>query len=154
MATIVPASELATHVGTEVGVSDWFTIDQERINAFADATLDHQWIHVDPERAKATPWGTTIAHGYLTLSLLPYLLGEAGIRPEGTVMGINYGADRIRFLQPVKVNSAIRARAVLAEVTEKSPGQWLLKNTVTVEIQGEEKPAMVAETLSLFITQG
>lgn len=154
MATIVPATELANHVGSEVGVSDWFTIDQDRINAFADATLDHQWIHVDPERAKATPWGTTIAHGYLTLSLLPHLLGEAGIRPEGTVMAINYGADRIRFLQPVKVDSSIRARSVLSEVTEKSPGQWLLKNTVTVEIQGEEKPAMVAETLSLFITQG
>ncbi len=154
MRKIVPAAELADHVGSEVGVSDWFTVDQARIDAFAAATEDHQWIHVDPEKAKATPWGCTIAHGYLTLSLLPHLLGQSGIAPEGTVMAINYGSDRVRFLQPVKVNSAIRARAVLAEVTEKSPGQWLTKFEVTVEIQGEEKPAMVAETLTLFITGG
>ncbi len=151
MATIVPADRLPDFVGKEVVLSDWLTIDQERINAFADATLDHQWIHVDPARASSTPWGSTISHGYLTLSLLPYLLSDGGVAPEGTVMGINYGSDKVRFLTPVKVGSSVRARAVLIDVTEKSPGQWLFKNRVTIEIQGEAKPAMVAETLSLMI---
>ncbi len=151
MATRVPIDELRDYVGKEVALSDWLVVDQERIQAFADATLDHQWIHIDPERAKATPWGTTIAHGYLTLSLLPHLLGDSGIAPEGVVMAINYGAEKIRFINPVPVGSAVRARAVLADVSEKNPGQWLFKNQVTVEIEGEDKPAMVAETLSLMI---
>jgi len=151
MATQIPIDRLVDYVGKETVVSDWLTIDQERIDAFADATLDHQWIHIDPEMASSTPWGTTIAHGYLTLSLLPYLLGDDGIVPEGVIMGINYGSEKVRFLNPVKVGSAVRARAVLAEVTEKSPGQWLFKSQVTMELQGEEKPAMVAETLSLMI---
>lgn len=151
MAEQIPLDRLSDHVGREVHVSNWLTIDQERIQAFADATLDHQWIHVDPVRAQTTPWGSTIAHGYLTLSLLPHLLGGGTIIPEGTVMAVNYGSEKVRFLNPVKVGSAIRARVVLAEVTEKSPGQWLFKNQVTVEIQGEDKPAMVAETLTLMV---
>lgn len=150
MTTTVAASELKDHIGEEVGVSEWFEIDQDRINAFADATMDHQFIHIDPEAAKATPFGSTIAHGYLTLSLLPHLSGQAMLLPEGTMMALNYGSDKIRFLTPVKVDGKVRARVVLADVTEKGGGQYLVKNQVTVEIEGEDKPAMVAETLSLF----
>lgn len=147
----VPVDQLGDYVGLEIGVSDWFTIDQDRINAFADATLDHQFIHVDPGAARATPWGTTIAHGYLTLSLIPHLTLFTGIVPEGTVMAINYGSDKIRFLEPVKVDSEIRARSVLSEVAERGPGRILFKTNVTVEIKGKEKPALVADTLSLFV---
>lgn len=128
-------------------------IDQDRVNAFADATLDHQFIHVDLDRAAMTPFGGTIAHGFLTLSLLPHFLQSAAVPVEGTVMAINYGADKVRFLQPVKVGSRVRARAVLTSVDERRPGQWLLKETVTVEIEGEQKPAMVAEALMLYFVQ-
>lgn len=142
----------ALMTGSEFGPSEWVVIDQARIDAFADATLDHQYIHVDAERAAETPFGGTIAHGYLTLSLLPHL--TAGIRPmpENTVMAINYGLDRLRFLAPVKAGSAVRARATVTDITEKSPGQLLIKTAVTVEIRGEEKPALVAETLTLAVT--
>ena len=153
MTTTVPASELKDHVGEEVGVSEWFEIDQDRIDAFADATEDHQFIHVDPEAAKHTPFGSTIAHGYLTLSLLPHLSGQAMLLPEGTMMAMNYGSDKIRFLNPVKVDSKVRARVKIADVTEKGVGRYLVKNEVTVEIDGEDKPAMIAETLSLFFVQ-
>lgn len=148
---MVSTSELQSMVGTELGVSDWLLIDQDRINAFADATLDHQFIHVDPELAAQTPFGSTIAHGYLTQSLLPYLLASASVPIDGTVMGVNYGSDKVRFLAPVRVNSRVRARTVLVSAEERSPGQWLLKQATTVEIEGEEKPAMVAEVLSLFV---
>lgn len=147
----VPVDQLGEYVGREVGVSEWLTVDQARIDAFADATLDHQFIHVDREAAKFTPWGTTIAHGFLTLSLIPYLTAQAGIVPEGTVMAVNYGSDKVRFLEAVRVDSRIRARVVLVEVTERSPGRYLFKSTVTIEIEGVEKPALVAETLSLFV---
>jgi acyl dehydratase len=147
----VPVDQLNDYVGTEIGVSDWMTIDQDRINAFADATLDHQFIHVDPEAARMTPWGTTIAHGFLTMSLIPHLTLFTGIVPEGTVMAINYGSDKIRFLEPVKVDSEIRARTVLKEVTEKGPGRILFTTKVTVEIKDNEKPALVADTLSMFV---
>lgn len=147
----VPVDQLADYIGKEIGLSDWLAIDQARIDAFADATLDHQFIHVDPEAAKMTPWGTTIAHGFLTLSLIPHLALPSGIAPEGTVMAINYGTDRVRFLEPVRVGSEIRARVVLEEVTEKSPGRILFKTKVTMEIRDNEKPALVADTLSLFI---
>ena len=148
----VEATEMQDYEGQELGVSEWFRIDQDRINAFADATLDHQFIHVDPEKAKATPFGTTIAHGYLTVSLLPYLQStiDGFITPKGTKMGMNYGFDKLRFMAPVKVDQRIRARAKLLEVTEKKPGQWLLKLEYTVEIEGEEKPALVAEWLLLY----
>ena len=151
MLQVVPVDQLADYVGQDLGESDWFTVDQDRINAFADATNDHQFIHVDPEAAKATPWGTTIAHGFLSLSLLPFLTASAGIIPEGMVMAINYGSDKVRFLEPVRVGSQVRAKVRLAEVTEKGPGRYLFKTNVTVEIKDSEKPALIAETLSMFI---
>ena len=147
----VPVDQLSEHIGEETGVSDWLTIDQARINAFADATLDHQFIHVDPEAAKLTPWGATVAHGFLTLSLIVHLTGEVGIVPEGTTTLINYGLDKVRFLEPVRVDSDIRARVVLEEVTEKGPGRVLLKSKITIEIKDNEKPAMVAEALMMAI---
>ncbi len=147
---MVAATELPSLVGTELGVSDWLLIEQDRVNAFADATLDHQFIHVNPEKAAMTPFGGTIAHGFLTLSLLPHFLEAASVPVEGTLMAINYGTDKVRFLQPVKVGQRVRARSVLASADEKRPGQWLLKQNVTVEIEGEEKPAMVAEFLMMF----
>ncbi len=149
---VVPASELQNHVGEEVGVSDWLEVTQERINQFAEATNDHQFIHVDPEMAKNTPWGTTIAHGFLTLSLIPYLSAENGIMPENIQMAVNYGTDKVRFLEAVTVNSKIRGRFVLSDVEEKPGNRWLLKSDVTIEIEGKEKPAAVAETLALFVT--
>lgn len=149
----VPVDQIRTYVGQELGVSDWLTIDQDRINAFADATLDHQFIHIDPEAAKMTPWGSTVAHGFLTLSLIPHLTNEIGIVPEGTVMVINYGSDKVRFIEPVKVGSEVRARVVLAEATEKGRGRFLFKTNITIEIKDNEKPALVAETLMLSITE-
>ena len=123
------------------------------INTFADATMDHQFIHVDEARAAQTPFGSTIAHGYLTMSLISHFLGECAVRPENTVMGINSGSDKVRYLQPVKVDSEIRAKASLMSVSEKAPGQILMKTGITIEIRGEDKPALVAEILSLFILQ-
>jgi len=149
---VVPAQELKDYLGQEVGVSDWFEVTQERINKFADATNDHQFIHVDPEMAKNTPWGTTIAHGFLTLSLLPYLSAENGIIPENIQMAVNYGTDKVRFLEAVPVDSKIRGRFVLSGVQEKPGNRWLLKSDVTIEIEGKEKPAAIAETLALFVT--
>ena len=149
---VVPAQELKNYLGQEVGVSDWFEVTQERINKFADATNDHQFIHVDPEMAKNTPWGTTIAHGFLTLSLLPYLSADNGIIPENIQMAVNYGTDKVRFLEAVPVDSKIRGRFVLSDVQEKAGNRWLLKSDVTIEIEGKEKPAAIAETLALFVT--
>ena len=149
---VVPAQELKDYLGQEVGVSDWFEVTQERINKFADATNDHQFIHVDPEMAKNTPWGTTIAHGFLTLSLLPYLSADNGIIPENIQMTVNYGTDKVRFLEAVPVDSKIRGRFVLSDVQEKAGNRWLLKSDVTIEIEGKEKPAAIAETLALFVT--
>jgi acyl dehydratase len=149
----VPVKKLTDYIDQPLGTSDWVTIDQDRINAFADVTLDHQFIHVDVEKAKATPFGTTIAHGYLSLSLVSHFLEECGILPEGTVMAINYDSDKVRFLQPVAVNSKVRGHGKLLEVSEKSPGQYLVKTGISVEIEGQEKPALVAEILSMFIVQ-
>ena len=149
---VVEAATLENHVGRELGASDWFQIDQARINAFADATLDHQFIHVDPDKAKATPFGTTIAHGYLTLSLLPYLQASIDdfLMPRGMKMAMNYGFDKLRFMAPVRVDKRVRARATLLEVNEKKAGQWLLKFQFTVDIEGEEKPALIAEWLLMY----
>jgi acyl dehydratase len=147
----VPREVLPEYVGRQLQPSDWLTIDQERISAFADATLDHQFIHVDAARAGKTPFGRTIAHGYLTMSLVSHFAGQCGVRPEGATMAINYGSDKVRFLQPVKVDSRIRAHAQLQDVEERDPGQTLLKTRFTIEIEGEQKPAMVADILSLFI---
>jgi len=153
MALEVAPSELESYVGKETGVSDWFKIDQDRVNQFADVTLDHQFIHIDAEKAKLTPFGGTIAHGFLTLSLSVKLLEEAQIKVKGAAMGVNYGSDKVRFLSPVKVGQEVRARAVLASVDDKGHGRYLLKNNVTIEINGEDKPAMAAELLTMIFVQ-
>ncbi|EKN44620.1 MULTISPECIES: MaoC family dehydratase [Pseudomonas syringae group] len=145
----VPVTELKNYIGKELGCSDWLTIDQERINLFAEATGDFQFIHVDPVKAANTPFGATIAHGFLTLSLIPKLMGDLLVLPEGMKMVINYGLDTVRFVQPVLVNSRVRLKVELTDATEKKPGQWLLKATTTMEIEGQEKPAFVAEPLSM-----
>lgn len=141
-------------IGTETGVSQWHTISQQQVNQFADTTGDHQFIHLDEERARLeTPFGGTIAHGYLTLSLLSMLGAEAGtVRLTGTKITINYGLDKVRFLNPVRVGSRIRARFVMHSITEKNPGQYLIKHQVTVDIENQDKPAMIAESLSLAVT--
>jgi len=145
----VPVTELSQYVGKELGRSAWLKIDQQRIPLFAEATGDFQFIHVDPEKAAQTPFGSTIAHGFLTLSLIPKLIEDILVLPQGMKMVVNYGLDSVRFIQPVKVNSQVRLKVDLAEVTEKRPGQWLLKAIATLEIEGEEKPAYIAESLSL-----
>ncbi len=151
MSETVSLEVFAGLAGTSLEPSEWLEIGQERINQFADATNDHQFIHVDPEKAKATPFGTTIAHGYLTLSLLSDLLGDCWPKPEGLVMGLNYGSDKVRYLNPVKVGQRVRAVGKIAELAEKRPGQWLVKTNVTVEIENESTPALIAEILSMFI---
>lgn len=141
----VSVAELREAVGTEVGPSDWLEIDQKRIDLFAEATGDHQWIHVDPERAEAGPFGSTIAHGYLTLSLLPVLVPQV-LRVEGVQMGVNYGVNKVRFPAPVPVGSRLRARVKIADVAEAGDGVQLTIVT-TVEREGGEKPVCVAESL-------
>ena len=147
----IKAEELPGLVGKELEPSPWIEITQERVNQFAEATNDFQFIHVDPEKAAQTPFGGPIAHGFLSLSLLSYLNAQSAIVPENTVMGINYGSDKVRYLTPVRVGKRIRSRQTVLEVTEKNPGQWLIKNAVTVEIEGEETPALVAEILSMMV---
>ena len=134
----------------ETHASDWFEIDQSRVNAFADVTLDHQFIHVDPERAtRETPFGGPIAHGFLTLSMLSYFSEQYNVLISGLYMGINKGFDKVRFLSPVKVDSYLRCHAKILEITEKKPGQFDFKTEISVEIQGEDKLALVAEWLSV-----
>ena len=145
----VPVAELNDYVGKELGRSEWLTIDQERINLFAEATGDYQFIHVDPVKAAQTPFGSTIAHGFLSLSLIPKLIEDILILPQGAKMVVNYGLDSVRFIQPVKVDSKVRLKVDLSDATEKKPGQWLLKAICTLEIEGSEKPAYIAESLSL-----
>ncbi len=145
----VPVAELQNYVGKELGRSEWLTIDQDRINQFAECTGDHQFIHVDPEKAKLTPFGTTIAHGFLSLSLVPKLMEGIMVMPQGLKMAVNYGLDSVRFIQPVKVNSKVRLVVSLTDATEKNPGQWLLKAKAVLEIEGSEKPAYIAEPLTL-----
>lgn len=141
---------LRSFVGRELGVSGWTTVDQDRIARFAEVTGDHQWIHVDTERARReSPHGTTIAHGLLTLSLLPALRAEIGVVPEGVARVVNYGYDRIRFLSPVRAGARIRARVVLAAVEEKGDG-LLLRTANTVEVEGEDRPALAADALTLL----
>ncbi len=150
---IVTLEQLTSAAGTDLGVSDWFEIDQQRINQFADVTLDHQFIHVDPIAAAKTPFGGTVAHGFLSLSLLPFLMKDLTIKPENTVMGVNYGFDSLRFLTPVAVGSSVRAAVELGDVTQKRPGQYLLNYHVTLEIKGAEKPALVAKWLTMIFTK-
>jgi acyl dehydratase len=143
------ADELKAAVGTHLGYSDWTTIDQKRIDTFADATGDHQWIHVDPERAKGGPFGTTIAHGYLTLSITNLFLPEL-LRVPAATMGVNYGANKVRFPAPVPVGSSVRMGCEILEVTDITDGvQVVTRNTV--EIDGSDKPACVVEAVSRFL---
>ncbi len=151
MTKTIKAEDLPGLVGTELEPSPWIEITQERVNQFAEATNDHQFIHVDPEKAAQTPFGGPIAHGFLSLSLLSYLNAQTAVVPENLLMGINYGSDKVRYLMPVRVGKRIRSRQTVLEVTEKQPGQWLLKTAVTVEIEGEETPALVAEILSMMV---
>ena len=151
MIGLVPAKTLVEYVGKEIGTSDWFEVDQERINQFADTTLDHQFIHVDPE--KATPlFGSTIAHGFLSLSLIPHLTSQAVLAPENLKHVFNYGLDKVRFINPVKVGSKVRTHSKVASVDDKGDGRYLMKTEITMEIEGDDKPAFVAESLSMFIT--
>ena len=151
MPTFVSKEELLTMAGHESQPTAWLTVDQDRIDQFADATGDHQFIHVDPEKAARTPLGGTVAHGYLTLSLLPMMAEEIALVPEGTVMAFNYGVNKVRFPSPVLVGSEVRLRSKISSVVEKNPGQILLTTQATVEIRGQEKPALVAETLAMFV---
>ncbi len=151
MTETINAEELPGLVGRELEPSPWIEITQERVNQFAEATNDFQFIHVDPEKAAQTPFGGPIAHGFLSLSLLSYLNAQNAIVPENMVMGINYGSDKVRYLMPVRVGKRIRSKQKVLEVSEKNPGQWLIKNAVTVEIEGEETPALVAEILSMMV---
>ena len=151
MIGLVPAEKLVEYVGQEIGSSDWFEVDQDRIDMFADATLDHQFIHIDSE--KATPlFGSTIAHGFLSLSLVPHLTSQAVLAPENLKMVFNYGLDKVRFINPVNVGSKVRTHSKCLSVDDKGDGRYLMKTEVTMEIEGVEKPAYVAETLSMFVT--
>jgi acyl dehydratase len=145
---IIPSlADLATLVGQELATSDWITVTQEQVNQFAEATGDHQWIHVDVERAKAGPFGAPIAHGYLTLSLLPKFF-ESAIRIDGTRMGVNYGLNKVRFPSPVPVGSRLRARIKLLACEPIDKGGVQVTNQVTVEREGSDKPVCVAESVS------
>ncbi len=148
MKSVAP-SDLSGLIGSEIGVSDWITVDQDRINQFADVTEDHQFIHVNPEAAKMTPFGGTIAHGFLSLSLLSKFAEQGSLSLEGVAMGVNYGMDKMRFINPVPVGSKVRGRFVLKDAQEKNPGQYLITSTVTVEIDGIDKPALVADWLTM-----
>ena len=146
---LTKTSAVQDYIGKEVGVSDWLTLDQDRINQFADVTEDHQFIHIDPEAAKATPFGGAIAHGFLTLSMLSKLAAGNVLILEGVKMGVNYGFEKVRFVSPVKSGKRIRGRFKLMSAAEKMPGQWSFKYAATVEIEGEAKPALIAEWLTM-----
>ena len=151
MIVLVPAEKLEDYVGQYIGSSEWFEVDQDRIDMFADATLDHQFIHVDEE--KATPlFGSTIAHGFLSLSLIPHLTSQAVLAPENLKMVFNYGLDKVRFINPVNVGCKVRTHSKCVSVEDKGDGRYLMKTEVSMEIEGVEKPAYIAETLSMFIT--
>jgi len=149
---VAKLTEIKNRVGEEIAVSDWITIDQARIDAFAEATEDRQFIHVDAGAAARTPFGGTIAHGFLTLSLLSRMGAEAMLIPEGMKIAVNYGLDRVRFIAPVRSGKRVRGRFTLDSVEEKAPGQLLLRHIVAVEIEGEEKPALTAVWLGLMFT--
>lgn len=151
MSLVVERDAYLKMVGQEIGVSDWHVVDQARINAFADATEDHQFIHVDPERAKReTPFGGAIAHGFLTLSLLSVFSYEAMPKIAGATMGVNYGFDKLRFISPVRAGSRVRGRFMLSEATMRKPNELLSRTSVNVEIEGEQRSALVADWLGLI----
>ena len=145
----VKKEDLKDHIGKETGISAWSVIDQNRVNIFADVTEDHQFIHVNPAAAAKTPFGGTVAHGFLTLSMLSHFAKDTVLVLEGVKMGVNYGFDKVRFMAPVKSGKRIRGHFTLMSADEKSPGQWQFKYAVKVEIEGEEKPALMAEWLSM-----
>jgi acyl dehydratase len=150
MASITP-QQMKEMVGQTIGSSEWYLVDQETINKFADATGDHQFIHLDEEKAKLTPFGGTIAHGFLTLSLLPVLMAKSDVpRIDGVKMGVNYGGNKVRFLAPVRSGKRVRGHFKLLELDEKRPGQWQQTIEMSVEIEGEEKPALLAEWITQF----
>jgi len=149
--TSLSLRDIENLVGTVTGTSSWFEVTQERIAAFADATLDHQWIHVDEAAAASGPFQSTIAHGFLTLSLLPHLLEGISVSPAGVAMGINYGSDKVRFLAPVPVGSKVRAVSTLMGFTDRGDNRYLATSHVVVEIEGSETPALVADILTLFV---
>ena len=150
MSGLVPAETLKDYIGKDLGESEWLKVDQDRIDQFADATLDRQFIHIDSE--KATPlFGSTIAHGFLSLSLMAGLPAPQ-VAPDNMSMAFNYGLDKVRFLTPVNVGSKVRTKAKLLSVDDKGDGRYLVKNEVTMEIEGQEKPAYVAESLTMYIT--
>jgi acyl dehydratase len=147
---VASLDDIRSRIGEEIGVSGWLEISQQRIEEFADATEDRQFIHVDPAAAAQTPFGGTIAHGFLSLSMLSRMAADVMLIPDRTRMAVNYGLDRVRFIAPVRSGKRIRGRFVLDSVDEKAPGQVLLRHTVTVEIEGEERPALTAEWLGLI----
>jgi acyl dehydratase len=149
---IASLEDIRAKVGQTVGVSGWIEVTQDRIQQFADATEDHQFIHIDPSLAAQTPFGGTIAHGFLSLSLLSRMAADVMMVPDTTKMAVNYGLDRVRFLAPVKSGKRVRGHFTLDAADEKAPGQLLLKHTVTVEIEGEERPALTAQWLGLIFT--
>ncbi|HEY0085582.1 MAG TPA: MaoC family dehydratase [Allosphingosinicella sp.] len=142
--------EIAAKVGTEIGVSGWLTVDQAAIDAFAEVTQDHQFIHTDPEAAAKTPFGGTVAHGFLTLSLLSRMAADVMLVPDSLKMAVNYGFERVRFIAPVRSGKRVRGRFVLASAQEKRPGQWQFVHNVTVEIEGEDKPALTADWIGMI----
>ena len=148
---VATLTEIKSRIGAEVGVSDWVVIDQARIEAFADATDDRQFVHVDPVAAAQSPFGGTVAHGFLSLSMLSRMGFQALLQPEGTRMTVNYGLDRVRFIAPVRAGKRIRGRFALDSVEEKGPGQILMRHSVTVEIEGEDKPALSASWIALIV---
>ena len=147
---IASIEEIKARVGEEVGVSDWILVDQGAIDIFANVTQDHQFIHVDPEAAAKTPFGGTVAHGFLTLSLLSRMAADAMLRPEAIKMGVNYGFEKVRFLAPVRSGKRVRGRFRLDRFEEKRPGQWQFVHNVTVEIEGEDKPALIADWIGMM----
>ena len=149
----LPKNEMMNAVGMKLEPSDWIEISQQRINEFADCTEDHQFIHVDEVKAKETPFGGTIAHGFLTLSLLAGLIEKIGITPENTVMGMNYGFDKVRFLAPVKSGKRVRMVGEVLNVDQKDENRFLTTFGVSIEIEGEDTPALAAEFLLMSFTE-
>jgi acyl dehydratase len=149
---VASLDDIRSRIGEEIGVSGWLEISQQRIEEFADATEDRQFIHVDPQAAARTPFGGTIAHGFLSLSMLSRMAADVMLIPDSTRMAVNYGLDRVRFIAPVRSGKRIRGRFVLDSVEEKAPGQILLRHTVMVEMEAEERPALTAEWLGLIFT--
>lgn len=151
MSKAMTPQDMKALVGTQVGTSEWIEVSQERINKFAEATGDFQFIHVDLEKAKMTPFGGTIAHGFLTLSLIPVLTAESDCpRPEGIKMAVNYGGNKTRFISPVRSGKRVRGHFKMLELEEKRPGQWQQTMEITIEIEGEDKPALIAEWMTQF----